>query len=165
MLEDAVGKEETVASSALYRFLIALNNRIKAGIGRINDTYDPRILPALAYIDEDCSRNISLDDLAKKCGLSSTHFCRLFRKVMNRPPLTYLAEKRMEYAAELLLSHPEYSETKIAYLSGYTSFGYFLRRFKWHYAMLPSEYRTRNRNKPSEEGQKKRFLAFDKPVS
>ena len=45
---------------------------------------------------------LTVDDLARKAGLSRAHFSREFRRVFGEPPHAYLLGRRIERAAALL---------------------------------------------------------------
>ena len=54
----------------------------------------------------------------------------------------YILQLRLEYAAHLLINDPNRSITQIATDCGFGSNPYFSDRFRQHYGMSPSDYRT-----------------------
>lgn len=53
----------------------------------------------------------------------------------------YIQQLRLEYAAKLLVEHPEMSIVQISAESGFSSHKYFSERFRLHFSMTPSEFR------------------------
>ena len=54
----------------------------------------------------------------------------------------YILQLRLEYAAHLLINEPERSIIQIAFDCGFGSSAYFSDRFRQHYGMSPTDYRT-----------------------
>ena len=54
----------------------------------------------------------------------------------------YILQLRLEYAAHLLINEPERTIVQIAADSGFGSSPYFCDRFRQHYGMTPSDFRT-----------------------
>ena len=54
----------------------------------------------------------------------------------------YILQLRLEYAARLLVNEPERTIAQIAADSGFSSNSYFSDRFRQHYGMSPSDFRT-----------------------
>ena len=54
----------------------------------------------------------------------------------------YILQLRLEYAARLLVHEPERTIVQIATDSGFDSSAYFSDRFRQHYGISPSDYRT-----------------------
>ena len=54
----------------------------------------------------------------------------------------YILQLRLEYAARLLVNEPERTIAQIAADSGFSSSSYFSDRFRQHYGMSPSDFRT-----------------------
>ena len=55
---------------------------------------------------------------------------------------TYILQLRLEYAAHLLIDEPDRTVTQIAADCGFGSSTYFSDRFRQHYGMSPSDFRT-----------------------
>ncbi len=54
------------------------------------------------FIEAHLSNSLSLEDLARACGLSSSYFARRFKSSAGMPPHQYLIQKRVERAKRLL---------------------------------------------------------------
>lgn len=57
-------------------------------------------------------------------------------------PASYLAERRLQKAAQRLAMNKDESVTQIAYACGFSDSAYFSRRFSAHFGSAPSEYRS-----------------------
>jgi AraC-like DNA-binding protein/mannose-6-phosphate isomerase-like protein (cupin superfamily) len=100
------------------------------------------------YINEHCTENIKLDDIAGIAGFSKFHFTRLFKQIMNISCYDYLINRRL-MEAEKLLIQPELSIMQIAMKSGFSSLATFNRLFKTKKHCTPTEYRAFLRNTPT----------------
>ena len=88
----------------------------------------------------DLSKLWTVDHLARAVGLSRPVFARQFVKMMRLSPMRYLAHRRLERAAELLLDSSS-SLAEIAQRVGYRSEFAFGRAFKRHHGIAPGQYR------------------------
>ena len=61
-----------------------------------------RLKDVISYIEDNLSRNISLDDIATVAGLSVSHFKCLFRESVGLPVHQYVIRRRVERAKTLL---------------------------------------------------------------
>lgn len=139
-LLSAQKKHPKDASAALYSFLLFLRRNIRKSLDISLKINDARILPAVNEIKSHYAEELTLPALAALCGLSPQYFCRLFHELTSKTPVAYMTEVRMNAAAKLL-SETDMTEARVASSVGYTNFNYFLRIFKRHFTLLPSEYR------------------------
>lgn len=95
------------------------------------------------YINEHCTENLTLEQLADMSGFSKSHFIRLFKDFAGVSYYEYLTKRRMIYAEIALLDHPELSIADIAMQSGFNSLATFNRVFKLSHACTPTDYRRR----------------------
>lgn len=103
--------------------------------------YTEKFIYICNYIEEHCTENLSLDDVAQVAGFSKYHFSRLFKCFTNVSYYKYLNQKRIAYAESLLIN-PNLSVTEAARLSGYDSLSSFIRMFKSIKDCTPTEYRN-----------------------
>jgi AraC-like DNA-binding protein len=103
---------------------------------------DRRIERCLEMLHADLSQLWTVDRLARAVGLSRPVFARQFVKMMGLSPMRYLAQRRLERAAELLLETSS-SLAEIAQGVGYRSEFAFGRAFKRHHGVAPGQYRRR----------------------
>lgn len=95
------------------------------------------------YLNEHCTENITLEQLANMSGFSKSHFIRLFKDFAGVSYYEYLTKRRMINAEILLLDNPELSITDLALMSGFNSLATFNRVFKASHGCTPTEYRKK----------------------
>jgi AraC family transcriptional regulator len=93
------------------------------------------------YIQEHIEKEITLSDLARDIGLSSSHFCSLFRKTSGKTPHQFVLHCRIQHA-KLLLAKPSHSILDVALASGFRTHQHFSRIFRRQVGIPPSAYRA-----------------------
>ncbi|GIO32553.1 MULTISPECIES: response regulator transcription factor [Paenibacillus] len=101
---------------------------------------DP-IEEAKAFIDLHLSEEVTLEEVAKRVGLTRTYFSALFKKMTGETFVHYRIKKRIEEARKLL-AVPTLTITDIAVQVGYEDYPHFTKTFKNFVGMSPSEYRS-----------------------
>ncbi len=100
------------------------------------------IANAKAFIEENYSRDISLDDVSRSVDISPYYFSKLFKEETGENFIEYLTNLRIE-KAKLLLQNKEISIKSICMETGYSDPNYFSRIFKKQVGITPTEYRDR----------------------
>ena len=103
------------------------------------------IAPAISHIAENYMNDISIEELAQLCHVSTSHFRRLFRQILGWAPLDYLQVIRIDRAC-VLLYNCEYSVTDIGMQVGYPSPSSFSRQFRRIHGISPSQWRQKMRS-------------------
>lgn len=101
---------------------------------------DERVRQAANLLTKNMNHPLSLDALAKTCGLSASRLAHLFRAQMGLPPQQYLEELRLQRGAQLLRSTTLQIQ-EIAEKTGFASAFYFTTRFRKKFGQSPSAYR------------------------
>ncbi|MEA2013378.1 MAG: helix-turn-helix domain-containing protein [Verrucomicrobiota bacterium] len=96
----------------------------------------------LAYIEENYKKEISLNNLAEIANMSISSLSRLFKKTMNKTPVKYLVEFRINKAKELLEKN-KMQITETAFATGFTDSNYFSRQFKQITGISPRKWKDR----------------------
>lgn len=129
----------------LYLFLDYLTrSAVNMSVPRGSKLRDFYIKEAISYIEENFQNEISVEDIAKTCGLNRSYFGKIFKDVMGKSPQEFLLSYRMIKATELL----KLSQLSIGDISnavGYPNQLHFSRAFKKIYTLSPREWRNRNR--------------------
>lgn len=102
--------------------------------------YVEKFMDVCSYIDEHCTENLTLDEIASYSGFSKYHFTRLFKQFTGTTFYKYLNQKRIT-RAERSLSDMSLTVTDVALASGFTSMSAFIRMFKIMKGCTPSEFR------------------------
>ncbi len=102
--------------------------------------YSPIIEKAIAYIDNDLTANLTLGKLAQMSGVSEGYFSVLFKKETGQTLSSYITEKRIELAKNLLRTTNLQIQT-VAQHCGIYDVHYFSKLFKGKTGKTPKEYR------------------------
>lgn len=100
---------------------------------------------SLDYITMHYMEDIRVEDLARACHLSETHFRRVFTSYMKMSPLEYINTVRIRTACDLL-QKTEDPIADIAHKCGFTTNSTFNRNFRQMMGMTPAEWRKRPEN-------------------
>jgi len=100
-----------------------------------------RILPALSYIREQYTKDISTTEMAGMLAMSVSQFCHLFKKTTGYCFHDYLRSLRIAEAINLLLTM-DYNINQIASQVGYEDPNFFIRVFKKHTGLPPLQYKN-----------------------
>ena len=92
------------------------------------------------YMEEHLDEPLSISDLSRRACLSATTFKEGFRRLYGLPVHTWLQQRRMERAAELLRDS-SLSVLGVAQSVGYSSASQFSAAFRRQYGMSPTVYR------------------------
>lgn len=101
----------------------------------------PEIDKAVEFIDNNLSEEISLTALAEVAGFEKNYFSRKFKKQINRTPMAFIQDKRIERAKELLI-YSDMNISQIALATGFKTVHYFSNMFLKHTGKRPLEYRN-----------------------
>ena len=98
------------------------------------------IFKAKTYIEENYSKDISLDDVSRIVDISPYYFSKLFKEETGENFIEYVTNRRIEKAKELL-EHSSLNIKCICVDTGYSDPNYFSRIFKKQVGVTPTEYR------------------------
>jgi AraC-like DNA-binding protein len=84
----------------------------------------------------------SVGSMAAECDLKGTQFVRYVKELTNQPPLHYLIQCRLEYAAVLLREERRMTMTDVALACGFASSQYFATLFRKRFGMPPSQFQS-----------------------
>lgn len=92
------------------------------------------------YMEEHLDEPLTIPALSRRACLSATTFKEEFRRMYGLPVHTWLRQRRMERAAELLHTSGLSLET-VAQAVGYSSVSQFAATFRRYYGVTPGKYR------------------------
>ncbi|MCR4740537.1 MAG: AraC family transcriptional regulator [Lachnospiraceae bacterium] len=102
---------------------------------------------ACLYISQNCRSEITLNDIAKKIGVSKSYFSHLFKNYTNMTFVDYLTKERIRLA-ESMFTDPAKKLIDIAFECGFSSISSFNRSFKKIKGIAPREFRKAMRSQP-----------------
>lgn len=95
-----------------------------------------RILEVLRYLDEHLQEDLEIDHLADRFFISKYHLMRLFHKETGSTIHTYLTQRRLLQARELI--RKGVSATDACYRSGFRSYSSFTRAYSKNFGTTPT---------------------------
>ena len=128
---------DAMRDTFIMQFLI-LVNRISVSADSnavLERRYDEKIRQALSYINENLSRDLTVDSLSSQVFLSKYHFMRLFKQQTGTTVHSYIRQKRLLYAARLIREGVPAGQA--ASLSGFNDYSVFNRAFRECFGIRP----------------------------
>lgn len=113
----------------------------QAGGGSLSHSDGVRLVAARRIIDEQWSEKLTLDRIARSCGLNRTKLSKGFREIYRCSVSEALAERRLAEARRQLLS-TDLPVGVIGYRSGYSNNASFTRAFGRHFGVSPTDLRS-----------------------
>ena len=134
-----------IKSLLMAFFALLLRNGITQAEHSVPEKNELRLYsviePALRCIKNEYRRELTVEELAKKCNVSKHYFCRVFKAVTRKSAMEYLRSFRLQ-VANILLSNTKSSISEIAACCGFESANYFSRCYKQYYGVSASSCRA-----------------------
>ncbi|MBD0380002.1 AraC family transcriptional regulator [Paenibacillus sedimenti] len=102
--------------------------------------FPPYILEIMNEMERNCSKKITLDDLAEYHNFNKYHLAREFKKYTGYSPNEYLTNVRLSLAKDML-KYSRLSIGQIAEHAGYNQTSFFIKTFKQREGMTPLDFR------------------------
>ena len=129
----------------LFDRLIQCSAAAKASpAGKMKDFY---IKEAISFVEQNYSRDITVEDIAAFCNLNRNYLGKLFREGTNQTLQHFLMHYRMNRAAELL-KFSDMNVSEVGKMCGYPNQLHFSRAFKTIYGISPNHWREKNGTLP-----------------
>lgn len=139
---DEIDMKESISSITLLSGLNIFLNELLEQISSAKEIENsPAIEAACLYIDKNYLKDMTLEETASHCRLSSFYFSKLFKKEKGITFIDYLTGKRISKAKKLLLNS-NLSIKEISASAGYSDPNYFTKVFKKVESVSPSVYRS-----------------------
>lgn len=106
---------------------------------------DPKIDEVLRYIGGNLPGDLSVEALSRRFFISRYHFMRRFREATGYTVHSYVLQKRLGAAAEMIRGGA--SPTEAACAAGFADYSTFLRSFKKMFSLTPREFGELNRER------------------
>jgi AraC family transcriptional regulator len=111
-----------------------------------------------AFIDAGLDRPITLNDLSEVSKLSTTYFCRAFKRTFGETPHSYIVRRRLKKAETLMLTS-DVPLSDIAFHCGFADQAHLCKVFRRQHAQSPAVWRRERtetgsrRAKPTNEAR------------
>lgn len=125
--------------SIFAQHLAALSNQLMV---QEETAESPSIARARAFIEQNHSEEMSLEEVAGTVNMSAFYFCKMFKKATGMTFTDYLARVRVEKVKNLLIN-PHKRVSEAAFEAGFQSLSQFNRVFRKIAGEAPSAYRER----------------------
>ena len=128
----------------LYLFLDYLTRSIApVEVPKRSKLRDFYLKEAISYIEMNFQNDITVEDIAKECGLNRSYFGKIFKDAVGKSPQEFLMNYRMIKATELL-TLTKLSVQDIGNAVGYPNALHFSRAFKNVYGVSPRMWRAQH---------------------
>lgn len=124
-----------VLHAELYKILGIICKKEKKHITR--DKYDC-IRTGIELLEQDS--DLSISEIAAKCGVSECYFRRLFTQYSGESPMSFRQHYRIERAKHLLLSDEQYTIGEIAQELNFLDIYHFSKTFKKYCGISPNKF-------------------------
>lgn len=109
--------------------------------GDLTETDARRIVAARRLIDEHWHEKLTLDSIARACGINRAKLTRGFRAMFATTVADAIADRRLGGAGEMLRA-TDLPVSSIGYNCGYLNNSSFTRAFVRRYGIVPTRYRA-----------------------
>jgi len=106
----------------------------------INESDSERLNRVYKYLINNFQQKITLEQVSSIASLSSSSFCRYFKRRTNKTFIQLLNEIRISHACRLL-AEEDLSVERICFICGYDNVSYFIRQFKVITGLTPLTYK------------------------
>ena len=130
---------EILSGAALLRLLVEIgrNQRLsREQTPQPVTTQNNRVLEWMRYLDEHLSEDLDMDALAEHFYISKYHMMRLFRRETGYTVHTYLLQRRLLAARQLIEGGMR--ATEACYRCGFRSYSSFTRAYSKHLGTTPT---------------------------
>lgn len=111
---------------------------------KIHDTSeDESFMKSISYIHENYNKKITINDLCEIAHMSRSSYIRKFKEICKIPPSTYITQRRIE-SAKNMLANTSYSISEIAYRTGFYDTSHFTKTFELETNLTPANYRKQH---------------------
>lgn len=123
----------------IYSLILRLVNTIEQD-NWTDQPYDNRVLGIIDYIISNCHKPLSNEYLAKKAGMATNSFLRLFRQSTGGTIQQFIHTKRIEKAM-IMMHNGNSNIDEIAAICGYSDRHHFTKVFSKIAQISPAKYR------------------------
>ncbi|MDH7912649.1 AraC family transcriptional regulator [Winogradskyella sp. SYSU M77433] len=140
-------KSKDVLLDLMIQELIVRLLQTKAKSLIINDSNnifnDTRIGTVIKFIKDNLTnKDISVDLLAEKAHMSTSHFHKQFKNTLGISPIDYINSEKIKFSKKLIKEAKDLRMSEVAFKSGFNNTSYFNRQFKKMELMTPAQFKS-----------------------
>jgi signal transduction histidine kinase/ligand-binding sensor domain-containing protein/DNA-binding NarL/FixJ family response regulator len=107
---------------------------------RVNSKDEEFLLKLIGFIENNLSKDLSIDNIAEYCHVSRTVFYNKIKGLSGSSPIDFVRKIKLNNAKQLLENG--YNVSEAAFKTGFTDVKYFSRLFKGQFGYSPSKHKT-----------------------
>ncbi len=130
--------DDILIKACCEQLLILVNRKYMSSNHIFSNIMPKLIKEVMKYIEQNIQNEITLDAISKKFFLNGTHISRQFKKHTGLTIRSYIVDRKVAYAKELLNGGK--SVTDVAYMSGFNNYSNFIRTFNKIEGISPGKY-------------------------
>lgn len=137
----------------LQKLLVLVGREFRRSISgtasqELFDRHRDALFQAVAYVDENLSGAVSVEEAARVAMLSQSYFRYLFKQMFQKSFVEYVNERRIARAAELIRARPDMLIIDICFEAGFNSVTHFNRVFRQTTGATPTAFRKSIHGRP-----------------
>lgn len=117
---------------------------IECGLSHGLESFSPpafnKLTSIINYIEENLTKDISVDELAEIAHFHPQHFMKYFKTNLGVTPMHYIYRRRIERAKSMLL-YSDMTLNQIAAATGFHDLSHFSKSFKKYFGISPGEFK------------------------
>ena len=136
--------EESGSDTVIKSYLMVLLTYMFRKMAVYEDVQGERhgkIQELIQYIEENCTKKLSLEELANQCFYNPSYFCRVFKEYSGVTVTEFIHESRIRKSCDLL-KNTSMSIEDISRQVGYTNKTSFYKRFRAQMSVSPADFRA-----------------------
>lgn len=145
--EEFTGKKKGYKGILISYVSILLLKSFRVRLDGLHGFHDAELCPLtpdiIAYIRENCTENLTLNDIAARCYYNPSYLSRLFKETYGISFKRFMGELRIKKAARLLTG-TTLSVEQICHEVGYSDRKHFGKLFREYFGATPQQYRKKN---------------------
>lgn len=147
-IEESINKQtgyEFILNALQNQFIVMLLRELKSNLpaqkSKGQHADEKGVRRVIEFMNEHCTENFSLQDIAQLTNYSPYHFIKIFKTATGKTPFQYLLELKLGRAKDMLAHKKDMTITEICHLCGFNNLSHFTAVFKKKTGVSPSKYR------------------------
>ena len=103
-----------------------------------HDSDDDYLTKAISFIDKNFTKKITLDEIAKQCGVSVSKLCYDFRQKYGKTVFEHVINQRLNYARAYLSNSSSIRVKDVSLTCGFDDVSYFCKAYKNKFGKSPA---------------------------